>query len=875
MASNATEDDTSPGESTITANATGPAAGSPERWSRICEIFDAAIDLPAERWEHVVREATRDDPTLHDEVMRILVAAREDRFHLDHPRLLVHSPDALADGSERIGTIVAHYRLVRLLGRGGMGTVYEGRREDADYEHRVAVKLVRPSLVAAGVASRFRRERQILAGLEHRNIARLLDGGRTDDGEPFFVMEFVEGTPITAYCDEHTLALSARLRLFLQACAAVQHAHARLVVHRDLKPANILVADDGSVKLLDFGIAKLLGAPASERTGDTGGGAASDTVTQFGARAFTPEYASPEQLRDEPTSTASDVYSLGVVLYELLAGARPFDVPSRSAGAALHARERAPRRPSAAATDAAARARRELDARRLRRALAGELDNLVLKAIQPEPDRRYASVEQLAADVRRFLEGRPVLAQPTSVAYRARKFVRRNRAAVAAAGLAVLALAGGVTATALQARRAEFERADAERLNAFLQGMLSAPDARWVNPGIHGGAEVTVAQVLDDAAARAGHDFAASPRLELAVRRTLGRTYTAVGRYEQASAQLGRALALDSALRVPAVPQLTTDLHDLAMARLRADDLGAANTLFQQTLHICDTHDQRADVAYVCKQSINDLGLAALMRLHLREADSLFSIALGLARKIYGPTHPAVGIVLGNLGIAHEWAGDLDGAERNYRAADAVFARAPREFPEAMYAELNLGRLLATEGRLAEAEPLERQATTLGAEMEGPLHPDVAIASASLGMVHERMGRLALARAEIDRAVTILDAAGRSGRHYRVTVSMDHGLLLLALHQPRAAIGVLRAALDTARTEYAPGDFRIAEAEVALARGFLAADRPAEARPLVTSGYARLLQLFGAAHPETVAAHDLLGTVTQRMQRDGAEPPHQ
>lgn len=869
---------------TTTGN-TSPGTGTmspvtPERWSRICAIFDAAIEHPAERWEDVVRDATRDDPTLHDDVMRILVASREDRFHLDHPRLLVHPSDTASDGSERIGTVVANYRLVRLIGRGGMGTVYEGRREGSDYEHRVAVKLVRPSLVAAGVASRFSRERQILASLEHRNIARLLDGGRTEGGEPFFVMELVDGTPITSYCDDHALSLSARLRLFLQACAAVQHAHARLVVHRDLKPANILVASDGSVKLLDFGVAKLLGVPADDRAHDAGHDAASGPVTQIGARAFTPEYASPEQLRDEPTSTASDVYSLGVVLYELLAGARPFDIPSRSAAAALRARERAPRRPSAVATTMAAHARREADAGRLRRALARELDNLVLKAIQPEPDQRYESVEQLAADIRRFLEGRPVLAQPTSFAYRARKFVRRNRAAVAAATLAVVALAGGVTATALQARRAhaqaqraEFERADADRLNAFLQGMLSAPDARWVNPGIHGGAEVTVAQVLDDAAARAGHDFAGSPRLELAVRRTLGRTYTAIGRYEQASTQLRRALALDSALRVPAIPQLTTDLHDLAMARLRADDLTAADTLFRETLRICDAHDQRADAAFICKQSINDLGLAALMQVHLREADSLFATALGLARKLYGPAHPAVGVVLGNLGIAHEWAGDLAGAERDYRAADTVFTHAPRAFAEAVYAKDNLGRLLATEGRLADAERWERQATDLAAELEGPLHPDVAIASASLGMVHRRMGELALARAETDRAMQILDAAGRSGRHYRVPVSIDHGLLLLALNQPRAAVGVLRAALDSARVEYAPGDFRIAEAEVALARGLVADDSAARALPLVTSGYTTLLHLYGATHPETIDARELRDAVTHRMQGAGAERP--
>jgi len=852
----------------LTGERSAELAPDTARWARICEIFDAVVDRPEQTWEEAVRREAAGDPGLYGEVMRILIAGRDDRFHLDHPLLVASPRDATPEGAERVGETVARYRLVRLIGCGGMGAVYEGIRAGTDYHHRVAVKLIRPRLAASGIAARFRRERQILAALEHRNIARLLDGGLTEEGEPFFVMEYVEGTPITTYSDHHRLPIAARLRLFLQACGAVQHAHGKLVVHRDIKPANVLVTVDGSVKLLDFGVATLLGAATRA---DDAPGTGPDTVTQFGARAFTPEYASPEQLRDEPVSTASDVYSLGVLLYELLTGTRPFDAPIRSASSALRAREGEPRRASSVVTADAARTRREASAARLAHSLSGELDNIVAKAIQPEPHRRYDSAEQFAADVRRYLDGLPVLAQPTSVVYRTRKFVRRNRSAVAAAAVAILALVGGTVATSLQARRAnalasraEIERDKAARINAFLQDMLSAPDTRSVSGGANGGAQVTVAAVLDGAARRAGVDLARTPKVEAAVRRTLGRTYTAIGEYDRASVQLERALALDRLIGAPPIPDLVTDLHDLGMARLRAEDVRAADTLFRATLDLCHAHDAAADSAHVCGQTINDLGLAALMEQKLPEAERLFQQALVLARRVLGPSHPVVGVVLGNLAVAHDWAGDLPGAERLYREALAVFAKSPREVAERTYTLENLGRMLAMEGRLAPAEQLMRQALRSASRTEGPRHPDAGFAWVCLGAVHRKMGQLALAARETERGLTVLGAAGASARHYWVTANIDRGLLLLALGQHRASLSILREVLDTARVEYAPGDFRLARARSALGRALAASGDAAEAIPLLEASHATFLHLYGPAHPETVRTEQLLAAAERR-----------
>ncbi|MDQ2889837.1 MAG: serine/threonine protein kinase, partial [Gemmatimonadota bacterium] len=443
----------------------------------IRDVFDRVVEEPKSEWRDIARSLAGDNDALFTDVVDLLAVYAHDAIPWENPRLL---SDGLltADLEARVSQLVGRYRLVRLLGRGGMGAVYEAVRADDEYDQRVAVKLVAPQFGAPSMASRFRRERQILASLEHRNIARILDGGTTDKGEPFFVMEYVEGKPITEYCDEHRLAVHDRLRLFLQVCAAAQHAHSKLIVHRDLKPANMLVASDGSVKLLDFGVAKLLGqtdgawngaagtvmllgAPAptpeyasAEQPGDeplftgsdvdssgrdlaTPGG--SDTFTQSG-HPLTPEYASPEQLRDEPASVSSDVYSLGVVLYELLAGRRPFNIKSRTAAAALRALQGNTPAPSQAITATAAEHAGESGGERLRERLTGELDNVVRKAIRSDPGARYLSVEQLAADLQAYLHGFPVSAQPDTHGYRARKFVLRHVPAVTAACVATVAM---------------------------------------------------------------------------------------------------------------------------------------------------------------------------------------------------------------------------------------------------------------------------------------------------------------------------------------------------------------------------------------------------------------------------------------------------
>jgi serine/threonine protein kinase len=443
---------------------------NPERWQHVKQLLEASIALEdSERSSFLDRECG-DDAELRREVASLLASHEEaGTGFLKKPAVDLKSvaPQAAPRAGRRIGV----YQIVEEIGQGGMGEVYRAVRADGQFTKEVAVKLVRGGFDSKFVVERFRTERQILATLDHPNIAHLLDGGTTDDGIPYLVMELIEGDRIDHYCDDRKLSITERLKLFRHVCAAVQYAHQRLVIHRDIKPSNVLVTKDGVPKLLDFGIAKIFDPTAAD------GG-----ETTIG-RPMTPEYASPEQIRGEPITTASDVYSLGVVLYQLLTGRSPYPGETRSTlDLARAVCDTDPGRPStvvlkpqparnadqsAPVTPEDVSTSREGSPARLRRRLEGDLDNIVLKALRKEPQRRYASVEQFAEDIRRHLDGLPVSAVKDSFRYRTGKFVRRNRLGIAAASLVALSLAAGIGATVRQAhiaqRQAEIARAERAR----------------------------------------------------------------------------------------------------------------------------------------------------------------------------------------------------------------------------------------------------------------------------------------------------------------------------------------------------------------------------------------------------------------------------
>jgi tetratricopeptide (TPR) repeat protein len=506
----------------------GRVAAEPS-WDAIRALFHECAAMP--RGEREARLAACADPALRTEVASLLAE------HDGAAGFLDRSVWELA-AERQAWSHIGPYRVVRSLGHGGMGSVFLGARDDAQFEQRVAIKLVRGGAAGAELLGRFRRERQILAALEHPNIARLLDGGATADGLPYLVMEYVEGTPIDVYCRERALPVSVRLRLFLDLCDAVQYAHRNLVIHRDIKPANVLVTRDGVAKLLDFGIAKLT---SDEMPGDA-------TVT----RLMTPDYASPEQLAGRPVSTASDVYSLGVLLFELLTGTRPFAGKTRTDAT------EAPRPSTVGAM----------------RALRGDLDRIVLMALDPDPQRRYGSVDKFADDLRRFLDGHPVSARGASLPYRAAKFIRRNKLVAAALAVMLLAI---VTAFAITLRQKRIAERRFEEVRSLARSMVfELHDAIAKLPGSTPARELLVRralQYLDTLAAESARNTALEMELAAAYERVgdvqgmpyrpnLGDSAGALASYRKAI-----AIADEVRQREPddvAVETMLADVHDRA-----------------------------------------------------------------------------------------------------------------------------------------------------------------------------------------------------------------------------------------------------------------------------------------------------------------------
>jgi eukaryotic-like serine/threonine-protein kinase len=448
---------------------------TPERLQHIRAVFESVVELLPDDRRRILAEAREADPSLVAEVELLLAAHQRRAGFMEQPIANLHSPAPSGDaGPDLAGSRIGSYEVIREIGRGGMGTVYEAARIDGSFRKRVAIKVIRATLLTESLQERFRRERQILAGLDHPNIARILDGGATETGLPFFVMEYVSGVRIDLYCRVHRLDIDGRLDLFSRVCDAVQYAHDHLIVHCDLKPGNILVTPGGGVKLLDFGIAKILADPANSQP----------AARAVSALILTPEYASPEQVLGNPITTAADVYLLGVLLYELLTGLHPMhdcgDLPHEVMRAVC---ERDPMRPSAAVTHAVAANAERGGSQKWRRRLKGELDDIVMLALQKDPRRRYSSVAQFRDDTARYRGGLPVLAEGDRLSYRAKKFLRRNLFSAAAVALVVLSLTAGILVSSREASRArreqraaEQQRSIAEVQRRFAQGQKAAAE---------------------------------------------------------------------------------------------------------------------------------------------------------------------------------------------------------------------------------------------------------------------------------------------------------------------------------------------------------------------------------------------------------------
>jgi len=865
---------------------------SRERWDAIQRVLDGALECaPADRVAYVA-QACAGDAELQVAVERLLRASEGGTDFLDSPAAeyaapLARSLDAEV-GSVGEGVRVGPFRVLRELGHGGMGTVWLAERDD-EFHQQVALKLVRGALAFEDhLVRRFREERQILASLEHPGIARLVDGGVTSEGLPWFAMEYVEGVPLDRYARDRELSLEARLDLFLSVCDAVQYAHRNLIVHRDLKPSNILVTTDGQVKLLDFGIAKLL------RPGD--GSAA--TLTRTALHPVTPEYASPEQLHGEPITVASDVYSLGVTLCELLAERRPHRLAGRQPHEVARViLEQKPDPPS------------ELVSGPLRRRLRGDLDTIVLTAIRTETARRYQTVEQLASDIRRHLQGLPVMARPDTWGYRAGKFVRRHRLGVAAGVVVGLSLLGGLAGTLWQARVAAHEATKEREVRRVLVDLF-----RGSSPQESRGRDVTARELLERGTRRLDTALVGHPDVHAELLGVLGVIHRDLGLYPRADSLLGRAVTLTRALRggsAPEVAERLTDwatvlteearydeadsllrqalairrskrgpddstvaktLRELGSVQRRKANYAQAEALHREALAIDRAHSGAVSLAVA--EDLNELGVVLVEAKKFAAADSANREALAIRRKLLDAGHPDVLVSLHNLASVRQAVGDYGEAERLYRE---VLQERRRLYPQGhplMADDLHeLALTLQGAGRMPEAESLLRETLSMRRSLLGPDHPETIGAVNSLAVIHYFMGNLAGAEENMREVLA----------NWRRTLGENHRNTLFALNNLGAILreegeyaeaeAVLRDALARRRRLLGDADQDIAQSLQNLGLLLRYKGELAEAERALTEALAMDRKVLPPGHPLTLGIlMDLGGIKTDKGSARDAEP---
>jgi eukaryotic-like serine/threonine-protein kinase len=894
---------------------------TPDRWHRIDEVFARALEMPAPEREAWLKAACEGDDELHRAVQHLLdstgpaeAALGESFTGIAGPALAGIASDDSPDDPAPLplnGRIGA-YRLIREVGRGGMGAVYLAERADSEFEKRVALKLVKRGMDTDEILLRFRYERQILASLEHPNIARLYDGGATEDGRPYLVMEYVEGAPITRYCDEHRLPVEARLRLFADVCRAIQFAHANLVVHRDIKPSNILVLADGTAKLLDFGIAKLLDPAASEQA----------PRTRAGFRLLTPEYAAPEQLEGGAVTTVADVYSLGVLLFELLTGRRPDPAAGDDRPSAVLARRR-----SAASSDAEQASVVELAARRgttperLRRRLLGDLDTISAAALAPDPSRRYPTAALLLTDVERHLQGLPITARGVSLGYRAAAFARRYRVAVTAAALVVLSLVGGSGVALWQAAQAarerdqaEQERGRAEEVSSFLLGLFEA-----ANPeGEERLDTLRARDLVDRGVERIRRDPPGSPRLRAQMLGTLGHVYVSLGLFPQAEALLGDALARASA-STDFFPERVQALKGLADVAERRADYDALDTLHLRVISEYEAHGREPDLLYANSLSgrggalellgrreeavaLHERALTLVARLDPRRGKNYASVLSNLAthhvrgdeharaepllrevleidRGLYGADHPYLAVDYNNLASSIHYQGRHEEAEPWYREALATGRRGyGADHPNvAQFAE-NLATLLADRGAHAEAEQHYREALRVLTLVVGPDNPRAAILQRNLALTLNAVGDHAAAEALLLSAAATFEAELGPDHLYTLLTRASLGRTLTAAGRPGEALPLLRESIAMLERVLPSGSWRIdvVRGDLGAALGDLGDTAAAES--LLLASHAALLEEKGPDDYATRHARELLyrfyttGGHAERAATFAAEP---
>jgi serine/threonine protein kinase len=799
-----------------------------EQFRRLEALYDAASALDPHERTRFINECCTDDA----DVRRELLAAFADGG--SGLTGLVEYAAATAEGVLTApGRRMGAYQIVRPLGQGGMGAVYLATRDDDQFRKDVAIKTLKFELNDGPAVARFRHERQILAHLEHPNIARLLDGGTTEHGTPFIVLEYVHGVQIVEWCERRELSIRQRLTLFRDVCDAVQYAHQHLIVHRDIKPTNILVTGDGVPKLLDFGIAKLLDSTALPGFDDP-------RVAATSALLMTPDYVSPEQVRGEAVSTATDVYSLGAVLYELLTGVRPHRLQNYDAAEIARAVCETDVTPPSALTD---------------RRLGGDLDTIILKALEKDPARRYRSAADLSEDIRRHLEGLPLHARRDSSWYRATKFVRRHRLGVAATATGIVSLAAGAVIAARAAVRARRSDEIAQAVNNFLQNDLLAQASahRQSGPHTRPDPDLKVRTALERAANGVGGKFERQPEIEAAIRETIGQTYLDMGLYREGRAQLQRVLELRRLTLGSEDPATLRTVFRLGQTAYYLSEYPEAESLFTQALGI-----QRRVLAPINADTLNTmngLAIAYLVQGKHTLAEDLHRQTLDIRRRVLGPEHPDTLTSMHNLAIVFARQGRYEEAETLH--VEALEARRRVLGPEHPFTLSSMGNLAGVydaERKFGQAAALYEETYQIRKRLLGPEHLDTLGALNSLATIDVGQGKYDLARELFAKG---LDSWNRvMGPESRDTpVWMSNIAVVLGLQgRHHDSETLFKQALDMTRRVQGSEHPATLATLADFAAMYQQADKYALADEYGAQALAGRRRVLGSDHPDTIAS---------------------
>jgi len=780
------------------------------------------------------------------------------------------------------GQRIGNYKIVRELGQGGMGAVFLATRADGKLEQKVALKLLKREMNTSMLRRRFQQEQVILASLEHPNIARLLDAGTTDDKIPFLAMEYVEGLPIDEYCSKHNLDLNQRLDLFRKVCLTVNFAHRNLIVHRDLKPNNILVNEEGIPKLLDFGISKILSAEIEQSN--------SATVTKLGV--MTPSYASPEQLQSKSVTTATDIYSLGVILYELLSGHRPFETGDLKEiyKAVL---ENEPPPPSSGIWDlrfgiADSKSASKFKSDRTKnqhketnpqsaipnpKSLAGDLDNIVLKALRKEPERRYSSAENFADDIHRHQRGLPVTARPNTFAYRAEKFFKRNRAAVIGGVLILLAVIIGVAATLWQTSvaraerdRARLEAEKAEKINAFLQNVLNLSNPFWISANPDSTVDATVVQALDEAAQKVETDLAGQTEIQAEIYYTLGKTYMGQGKFEKAQTQLEKSLEKFSLV---SPENSSKKMQVRLMLGGLLDYLGTESDNEQMFTEIAAYFRENLDKSEENKKwlamALSDLGGSVARKGKIPESEDFLRQSIEYSSTVNGQDRWLYVQTLGDLGDLLVEQGKTQKAIELYKSAieeGNKLSDKPR--PEIANNYYDLGRVYKRLENYAQAQENIQKAYEIFKKTIGEETIQTAMTRKQIAELYYFQGDYPKARAEIEEVLKVTNkVVPEKPNLYNLYAENVLANILTKTGDAEKSEKILREVLVSYHKLLESPQADIANANMSLGESLIAQKRFAEARQALTEAEKEFVETVGENAPQTRKCRELLSTIPE------------